>query len=270
MIIQIITPAAADSRAGNRTSAIRWARMFQQLGHRVRIDTQYDNQDADIVVALHAWRSAKAIVQFKNKHPDKPCIVVLTGTDIYRFIHTDPNTTLLSLQHATALVGINAMAAQVLPQEYQQKVRIIFQSTHYCSPRPRKKHGFKICVAGHLRHEKDPLRPALAVRSLPSSSQIMIHHYGKAHSSNWAEQARLETSRNRRYRWYGERPVSELFKHYSESQLFVLPSRMEGGANVISETLRAQLPVIASYIDGNIGLLGNDYPGFLKLKIQRN
>jgi glycosyltransferase involved in cell wall biosynthesis len=42
----------------------------------------------------------------------------------------------------------------------------------------------------------------------------------------------------------------------------VLPSIMEGGANVISEAIVAGLPVIASDIDGSVGLLGEDYAGY--------
>ena len=37
---------------------------------------------------------------------------------------------------------------------------------------------------------------------------------------------------------------------------------MEGGANVISEAIADGLPVIASRIDGSVGLLGPDYPAF--------
>ena len=37
---------------------------------------------------------------------------------------------------------------------------------------------------------------------------------------------------------------------------------MEGGANVISEAVIAGVPVIASDIDGNVGLLGENYPGY--------
>jgi glycosyltransferase involved in cell wall biosynthesis len=37
---------------------------------------------------------------------------------------------------------------------------------------------------------------------------------------------------------------------------------MEGGANVISEAVMAGLPVIASDIEGSVGLLGTDYPGY--------
>ena len=41
----------------------------------------------------------------------------------------------------------------------------------------------------------------------------------------------------------------------------VISSLMEGGANVVSEACVAGLPVIASDIPGNTGLLGQDYPG---------
>lgn len=266
MNILLITPAAADSRSGNRTSAVRWAKIFRHLGHQVTIATHYDKQTADMLVALHAWRSADAITQFTDAHPQHPCIVVLTGTDIYRFIHSHPNPTLSSIQRATLLVGINALAAQTLPHKYRDKVRIIFQSTHYLPPRPQNKNGFKVCVAGHLRHEKDSLRPAYAVRTLPKQSQISIQHFGKAHSIEWAKQARLETARNARYQWHGEHPTSELFGQYAKSRLFVLPSRMEGGANVVSEAIQARLPIVASRIDGNVGLLGEDYPGYFEVE----
>ena len=46
----------------------------------------------------------------------------------------------------------------------------------------------------------------------------------------------------------------------------MLSSIMEGGANVISETVIAGVPVIASKIDGNVGLLGEDYPGYYPVK----
>jgi glycosyltransferase involved in cell wall biosynthesis len=42
----------------------------------------------------------------------------------------------------------------------------------------------------------------------------------------------------------------------------VISSRMEGGANVVTEALAAGVPVIASRIPGNIGMLGSDYAGY--------
>jgi glycosyltransferase involved in cell wall biosynthesis len=37
---------------------------------------------------------------------------------------------------------------------------------------------------------------------------------------------------------------------------------MEGGANVIAEAARIGIPVIASRMPGNIGMLGERYPGY--------
>ena len=37
---------------------------------------------------------------------------------------------------------------------------------------------------------------------------------------------------------------------------------MEGGANVVIEAVRSRVPVLASRIDGNVGLLGADYEGY--------
>ena len=42
----------------------------------------------------------------------------------------------------------------------------------------------------------------------------------------------------------------------------VIASIMEGGANVIIEAVTSGVPVLASHIEGNIGMLGKDYAGF--------
>ena len=45
----------------------------------------------------------------------------------------------------------------------------------------------------------------------------------------------------------------------------VISSRMEGGANVVTEALAARVPVIASRVSGNVGMLGRDYAGYFPL-----
>ena len=119
-------------------------------------------------------------------------------------------------------------------------------------------------MAGHLRSEKDSLRPAFAVRSLPKTSKIYISHYGKAHDKSWEHLARKESIKNKRYHWYGEVSQSLLRVKFSQSQLLVLPSLMEGGANIISEAMTCKLPIISSYIDGSVGLLGENYLGYFE------
>jgi putative glycosyltransferase (TIGR04348 family) len=262
MNISLVTPAARGSRAGNRTTANRWAAILRRLGHRVKVSTDYHGEPADLMVGLHAWRSADAIARFAAAYPDRPLVVVLTGTDAYRFIHSHRQTTLASLDAADHIVGLHPLVGNVLPERLRGKLRVILQSARPLQQRQPARRSFRVCFAGHLRDEKDPLRPALAARGLPSHSRIRVDAYGGAHTEHWAAAAQEEMRINPRYRWHGEIAHAALRRVYSRSHLLVLPSVMEGGANVISEAVMAGLPVIASDIEGSVGLLGADYPGY--------
>ena len=262
MNVWMVTPAPRGSRAGNRASANRWAAILRRLGHRVRVSTDYQGQAADVMVALHAWRSADAIARYATTYPHRPLVVVLTGTDAYRFIHSHPETTLASLEAADFIVGLHPLVGNVLPGRLRARLRVIVQSARPLERRKPARRSFRVCFAGHLREEKDPLRPALAVRDLPPDSRIRVDAYGGAHTADWAAAARKEMRVNPRFRWHGEISHSELRRIYARSHLLVLPSVLEGGANVISEAVMAGLPVIASDIEGSVGLLGEDYPGY--------
>jgi putative glycosyltransferase (TIGR04348 family) len=262
MRVRLVTPAPRGSRAGNRATANRWAAILRRLGHRVTVSTDYHGEPADLMVGLHAWRSADAIARFAAAYPDRPLVVVLTGTDAYRFIHSDRETTLASLDAADHIVGLHPLVGNILPEGLRRKLRVIVQSARPLEHRQPARRSFRVCFAGHLREEKDPLRPALAVRGLPSRSRIRIDAYGAAHTEDWAAAAQQEMRINPRYRWHGEIQHAELRRVYSRSHLLVLPSVMEGGANVISEAVMAGLPVITSDIEGSVGLLGADYPGY--------
>lgn len=266
MKIRLITPAPLRSRAGNRATAIRWAAILRALGHRVQVSVDYAGEPADLMIALHAWRSADAICRFAERYPDRPLVVAITGTDAYRFIHSHPETTLRSLALADRLVGLHDLIGETVPPEHRAKVRVIYQSAQPIGARRPATRGFRVCVAGHLREEKDPLRPALAVRDLPPASRLRVDHYGAVHTPDWAAAAAAEMAVNPRYRWHGEVPHHRLRRVYGYARLLVLPSRMEGGANVISEAAVAGLPVIASRIAGSVGLLGDDYPGYFPVE----
>lgn len=262
MKICLITPAPPRSRAGNRATAARWASLLRDLGHRVTVAVDYAGEPADLMVALHAWRSRGPIERFAGDYPARPLVVSLTGTDAYRFIHSHPGETLRSIALADRLVGLHDLIAETVPAEHRPKVRVIHQSARPLGPRQPAKRGFAVLVAGHLRDEKDPLRPALAARRLPAASRLRVDHFGAAHTPEWAAAARAEMAANPRYRWHGEIPHHRLRQRFRRAHLMVLPSRMEGGANVVSEAVVAGLPVVASRIPGSVGLLGEDYPGY--------
>jgi hypothetical protein len=204
MKISLITPAKKQSRNGNRTTAVRWARHLRGLGHQVRVAVDYDHEPADLMVALHAWRSASSVDAFRDRYPDRPLVLALTGTDIYRFIDSHPEITLHSMDTADALVGLHDLVYRAIPERFSGKLHIIHQSALPLSrPRSPSPRHFDICVIGHLREEKDSLRTALAARDLPPDSRIRVIHLGKAHTEEWADQARAEMAINGRYHWRG-------------------------------------------------------------------
>jgi glycosyltransferase involved in cell wall biosynthesis len=72
-------------------------------------------------------------------------------------------------------------------------------------------------------------------------------------------------SLNPSYRWLGNLPRATARQHIRRAHVLVIPSRMEGGANVIIEAVTSGTAVLASRISGNIGMLGRDYAGYFEL-----
>src|SRR5215475_4370697 len=262
MKIALITPVPAQSRQGNRVTALRWARIMKALGHRVTIAQEYNGAPYNLMVALHARRSFAAIDCFRRLYPALPLIVALTGTDLYGDIRTSVEAQ-QSLELATRLILLQPRGIDELPAHLHPKVRVIYQSVSTPTGLPPKsKTTFDVCVLGHLRPVKDPFRTALAARLLPSDSRVRVLHVGKALSADMAERANAEMAENPRYRWLGELPRWQALRVLARSHVLVLSSFTEGGANVISEALAASVPIVASQIAGSIGILGDDYPGY--------
>jgi putative glycosyltransferase (TIGR04348 family) len=277
MKILITTPAPPWSRYGNRVTAVRWARILKELGHQVTISQVYEEGDYDLLVALHARRSYPSINRFNRLHPDKPLIVALSGTDLYRDLKQSKHAR-ESLELATRIVALQPKAFDDLSPRLHAKTRVIYQSAQSVravqpllpihnrhSGNLASARNFTVCVIGHLRPVKDPFRTALAVRLLPPSSRIRVLHVGRAMSDGMAARARAEMAKNPRYLWLGEQPQWRTRRILARSHLCVLSSRMEGGANAISESIMASVPVVASRIPGTIGLLGADYPGYFNV-----
>jgi putative glycosyltransferase (TIGR04348 family) len=240
---------------------LRWARLLRQLGHRVTISQKYEGGRC-LLVALHASRSADAVLRFAEAHPDLPAVVALTGTDIYRDLAGDPRAQrAVALAHR--LVALQPLAARQIAARDRSKVRVIYQSA-VPTPAPRRASEgyFEVCVVGHLREVKDPFRAALASRRLPASSRIRVTQAGVAMNKELEYQAQKEVERNPRYRWVGGVPRSQARRIIARSRLLVSSSVMEGGGNVISEAVVEGTPVLASRIPGSVGLLGARYPGY--------
>jgi putative glycosyltransferase (TIGR04348 family) len=268
--IGIVTPAPPRSRYGNRVTALRWARILRGLGHRVQTTQAYAGESYDLLIALHARRSYPSVSSFHRAHPKRPLIVTLTGTDLYRDLPRSRSAQ-KSLELATLLIALQPKASEELEPHLREKVRVIYQSVPAPSTKrrphqlPASRRSFDVCAIGHLRSVKDPFRAALAARRLPPSSCLRILHVGAAMDERMADRARFEMRVNPRYQWLGEQPRWRVRQILERSALCVLSSKLEGGANVVSEAIVTGVPLLASRIAGSVGLLGESYPAYFKV-----
>jgi len=260
--IALVTPAPAQFHTGNRTTADRWARLLSQLGHQVNVQKSWDGEECDLLIALHARRSFPAIQRFRQKHPIAPLVVALTGTDLYGDLESSAEA-ICSLELASRIVVLQALAAEAVPESARRKVRVIYQSAERPSPSAQGEESrFQVCVLAHLRAVKDPLRVAYAVRGLPSLSKIQVKHAGAVLDPDFGRQVEAEQRTNPRYHWLGPLAHENAMDLLARSHMLVLTSQLEGGANVISEAIAISIPVISSLIPGSVGILGSDYPGY--------
>jgi putative glycosyltransferase (TIGR04348 family) len=260
--IALVTPAPAQVHTGNRTTADRWAGLLSELGNQVSVQKSWDGEECDLLIALHARRSFPAIQRFRQTHPLAPLVVALTGTDLYGDLDSSAEA-LCSLGFASRIVVLQQLGVDAVPESARQRVRVIYQSAERPSPSPRREEGsFQVCVLAHLRAVKDPLRTAYAVRELPASSRIQVKHAGAVLDPDFAAQVEAEQRTNPRYQWLGPLAHEAAIDLLSRSHMLVLTSHIEGGANVVSESIAVSVPVISSLIPGSVGILGRDYPGY--------
>lgn len=258
----IVTPASKGSTKGNRITADRWAGILRKLGHHVTVSESFDGKSYDVLIALHARKSARSVTRFRKKHPRQPVLVAMTGTDL----HIDLGRSRIVdqvLAIADHIILLEPEGRKLLKQRFRKKTHVIFQSATPRSRTPTQlKRCFEVAVIGHLRSVKDPFRAAAASRLLPGTSRIKIVHIGSALTKAMAHRARAESDANPRYQWVGPVLHSEAIRRLARSRLLVLSSQSEGAPAVISEAIVNGVPMLVTRIDATIGMLGSRYPGF--------
>lgn len=263
--IVIASPASARENNGNWQTASRWARFLEE-NHRVDIVGAWRPGESapDLLIALHARRSARSVGHFRAAFPERPILLVLTGTDLYRDIDTAPEAR-ASLAHASALVVLQEAALARLPAPLAARTRVIYQSAPALPAAPASDpRQCDICMIGHLRPEKDPLT-FMRAAALASAPRVRLLHIGGALDPALEQAARAAEAAAPRYRWLGPLPHDQARERLAACRAMAITSAMEGGANVIIEAVTSGVPVLASNIEGNRGMLGADYAGYFAL-----
>ncbi len=255
----IVTPALAAANNGNWQTARRWASMLR-ADYRVSLQGDWQGGDQQLLIALHARRSAAAIAAWRQQHPTRPLVVVLTGTDLYQDIHEDPQAR-QSLELADRLVVLQPQGVQELPAHLRHKAVVSIQSSPARQALAKPVHHLRALMVGHLRAVKSPATWWATARALRHRADIRLDHIGAALDPGLDEQARRCAADCPQYRWLGALPHGQTRRRIQQAHVLVHPSLMEGGAHVVIEAVSSGTPVLASRIGGNIGLLGEGYLG---------
>lgn len=262
MKIRLVVSDSSSASSGDMVTAKRWAEIFYTLRHEVTLGEPGEDTPCDVLVAIGAAACAAEVHRSYRVAPQRAVVVAITGPDL-EAIAKQPAVN-AAVELATRIVTFQPGTVDLLPRTARHKVSVILQSAVPLKTRllPPRLDCFPVIAVSNLRDHKQPLLVAEAARLLPTSSRIRIEHYGAAIDGQIHEQVRRETLVNGRYHWSGEIASRDLRKRLVSSSLLVNTSRTDDGANAISEAVVDQIPILASRVAGNIGVLGHSYPGF--------
>ena len=263
--IVIACPATAQSNNGNWRTAVRWQNLLRATA-RVRIVQQWPDEQAtqdEVMLALHARKSAPSIAAWHARHGASGLGVVLTGTDIYPDISGDA-TALDSMDKASGMVVLQEEALKALPGAHCHKARVIFQSCAKRQTLVKTVRHLRVVMVGHLREEKNPAMLWRAARQISPDAGILIDHIGDALTPSLSREVEATARACTNYRWLQGLSHAATLQRIQRAHLLVHTSRSEGGAIVISEAICSGTPVLATRIPGNVGLLGTNYNGLVE------
>lgn len=265
----IVTPSLPEANNGNGQTSQRYAD-FLSSKFKVRLALEWradqmESADDDLMIAIHAKKSSTSIAawaQAKGCSKDCPSlIVVMSGTDLYEDLPHSVEAK-KSIELAGQLVTLQDQAFRRLPDTAYGKTRVIYQSAPGRESANKSSTVLHAVMVGHMRPVKDPVTFLRAARSLADDPLIQLRHIGKADSKEYTNQINETLAFNPHYQWLGSLGHEETLEHIRQAHVLVHTSKAEGGAHVILEAVQCGTPVLASRIDGNVGMLGSQYSGY--------
>ncbi len=258
-------------QGGNLTTALRWQRILTDLGHQVSLAEGWEpgaTPGPDLLIALHARRSGQAIEAFRRSHPEGALIVAATGTDLYEDLPTgeeEGRIALAGFEAADRILVLQDLAPAALPEDLRPKSRVVYPSAqglptkpgnHPISPSP-----LQVSILAELRRVKNPLLVLDALELIPEQIELNVTHAGAGDEPDLIERARAASEQSPRYRWVGALSHEKALELLAHSHLTLNTSRSEGASGAVVEALVLDVPILASDVAGNRGMLGETHPG---------
>jgi glycosyltransferase involved in cell wall biosynthesis len=243
--------------------------MLLEHGLDVMVETEwYGGHEARWMVALNARRSAGAVEEFRDACPEGRVAVVLTGTDINHSEMEDPSSrTRETMRVADWLVLLHEGSLPLVPEDLRGKCWVIYPSVSLPEglrhEHSEERDGFRVVMAGNVREEKNLPVVMDACGMLGEHSPVSVTVYGES-QDDLATQMCLAERVTPCFRWAGKLEHGKLLRKMAGADALLNSSTQEGGANAICEAICLGLPVLASQISGNVGMLGEDYDGYFE------
>lgn len=263
MKVCVASPYPLSELKGNSVTTKRIVEILQEGRIDARGSHLYDGLPADVLISLHAVKGAPAVEEFCEKRPEGRVVVLIAGTDLYDTLPKGSEAGYRALEKADRIVVVQETAVQRLPEIFQEKAVVVPNSLDPISVEANPGESpFIISVVGHPRPVKRPFLTIESVSKHPEWEDLEVWLIGKALDDESRRKAEEWGEKDARFRWFGGLPREEALKLLAKSNLTVNSSVSEMGANAILEAMTIGVPVLASRVEGNEGLLGEDYPGY--------
>ena len=263
MKICVASPYPLTDLKGNSVSTKRIVGILNESGYQARGSHGFDGESADVLISLHSYKGTQAVDDFRRQFPGGKVIVLITGTDLY--VDLPEGRGISTLEKADVIVLPYEEARGEILKDFEDKLYVVPSSLTIpeieATPQSDQ---FVITIVGHLRPVKRPFLTIEAVAAHPEWGNIEVRQLGEALDEKSADTACDWEEKDTRYQWLGALPREESLAICAGSSLTVNSSRSEAAANAVLEAMTLGVPILASRIEGNIGLLGVDYPGYFE------
>ncbi|MFC4992608.1 glycosyltransferase [Rubritalea tangerina] len=253
-----------SSPKGNTVTAKRITDLLYMGGHTAEAINSDMPPSADAMIALHATKTLDSSKYFKAQYPKSKLIIYLTGTDLYQDQPNRRQEFYDALNLADALVISQESSLNSVPGPFRSKTFCVHpsvflpeESTVPAPPKP------SFALVGHLRPVKNPF---LLNRALDIIRSVELHAYtlGSALDPDMVKAALEWQYHDPRFKWLYNVPYPQALSWMRQVDFTLNTSHSEGGSNAVAESIALGTPVLASRIEGNVGLLGDDYEGYFE------